>query len=86
MTAVASAGFISISVDGRGTGFKGRGYRTAVSKRLGKLEVEDQVAAAKWLAGQEWVDEKRIGIWGWVSWFLWVLTGLSGRLLICVCL
>ncbi|KAJ3038694.1 hypothetical protein HK097_003092 [Rhizophlyctis rosea] len=65
MTAVASAGFISISVDGRGTGFKGREYRTGVSKRLGKLEVEDQITAAKWLAGQEWVDEERIGIWGW---------------------
>ncbi|KAJ3037335.1 hypothetical protein HDV00_001760, partial [Rhizophlyctis rosea] len=65
MTAVASAGFISLTVDGRGTGYKGRKYRVGVSKRLGELEVDDQVAAAKWVAGQEWCDESRIAIWGW---------------------
>src|SRR5690606_33415927 len=32
---------------------------------LGKLETEDQIAAAKWLAGQPYVDGSRIGIYGW---------------------
>jgi dipeptidyl-peptidase-4 len=32
---------------------------------LGKLECEDQIEVAKYLATQSWVDGKRIGIWGW---------------------
>ena len=28
-------------------------------------ESDDQIAAAKWLATQSWVDPRRIGIWGW---------------------
>lgn len=44
---LASNGFIHVIVDGRGTGFKGRKYRSAVSKRLGKYESEDQIAAAR---------------------------------------
>ncbi|KAJ3283503.1 hypothetical protein HK104_010348 [Borealophlyctis nickersoniae] len=65
MTAVASAGFVVLIVDGRGTGFKGRKYRATVSKKLGGVEVEDQVTAAKWLKELTFVDEKRIAVWGW---------------------
>ena len=28
-------------------------------------ESDDQIAAAKWLGAQRWVDPARIGIWGW---------------------
>jgi dipeptidyl-peptidase-4 len=65
MAMIANAGFIIATVDGRGTGFKGRAYRAVVSKQLGKLEVEDQIAAARYLGGLKFVDEKRIAIWGW---------------------
>jgi dipeptidyl aminopeptidase/acylaminoacyl peptidase len=65
MTKFANAGFIVVIVDGRGTGFKGRAYRACVSKQLGKLEVEDQIFAARYLGGLSFVDEKRIAIWGW---------------------
>ena len=63
--------FITLTVDNRGTGFKGRGFRSSVAGRLGELEAQDQVWAAKELvklAGGEasgWVDAERIGIWGW---------------------
>jgi hypothetical protein len=37
-----------------------------VAGRLGELEAQDQIWAAKWLVGLgEWVDAERIGIWGW---------------------
>ncbi|KND00689.1 hypothetical protein, variant [Spizellomyces punctatus DAOM BR117] len=66
MTAVTSAGgFISIIVDGRGTGFMGRAYRSTVANHLGSVEVEDQIAAAQWLRQQPYVDASRIAIWGW---------------------
>lgn len=46
-TVISSYGFVVVIVDGRGTGFKGRKYRSAVSMNLGKFEVDDQIAAAR---------------------------------------
>jgi dipeptidyl aminopeptidase len=39
--------FIHVTVDSRGTGFKGRKFKTIISKHLGKYEVKDQITAAK---------------------------------------
>jgi dipeptidyl-peptidase-4 len=36
-------------VDGRGTGFKGADFKKVTQLELGKYEVEDQIAAKKWL-------------------------------------
>ncbi|OBZ88076.1 putative dipeptidyl-aminopeptidase B [Choanephora cucurbitarum] len=58
-------GYIVVTVDGRGTGFKGRKYRSGVRKRLGELETIDQINAAKHWALLEYVDPSRIAIWGW---------------------
>ncbi|KAI1498827.1 dipeptidyl peptidase IV N-terminal region-domain-containing protein [Biscogniauxia marginata] len=61
----ASLGYIVVTVDGRGTGFIGRKARVIVRKNLGKWEAHDQIAAAKIWAAKSYVDESRIGIWGW---------------------
>ena len=58
-------GYIVACVDGRGTGYKGTKYKKATYKNLGKYEIEDQIAAAKWLGKQSYVDKSRIGIFGW---------------------
>lgn len=58
---------IVLTVDGRGTGFKGRGFRNWVRDDLGRYETIDQVNAAKEWAKRRYVDIDRIGIWGWVS-------------------
>ena len=47
MNRLACLNMISMIVDGRGTGFKGRKYRASVSTHLGEYEALDQVAAAK---------------------------------------
>ncbi|KAJ1666811.1 Dpp4p [Coemansia sp. RSA 1813] len=52
-------------VDGRGTGHKGRRFRSTVSKQLGVLEPADQAAAARYFQGQTYVNPHRIAIWGW---------------------
>ena len=52
-------------VDGRGTGFKGRDFKKMTQKELGKYEVEDQIAVAKKLGSEPYIDASRIGIWGW---------------------
>ncbi|KAG6889758.1 hypothetical protein C0995_014685 [Termitomyces sp. Mi166 len=57
--------YIIVTVDGRGTGFKGRHLRNPVKDNLGFYETIDQINAAKIWAAKEYVDRKRIGIWGW---------------------
>ncbi|MCK9612506.1 MAG: S9 family peptidase [Bacteroidales bacterium] len=58
-------GYIVVCVDGRGTGSRGEQFRKCTYMELGKLETEDQIETAKYLASQPYVDEARIGIWGW---------------------
>ena len=62
---LSQEGYIVACVDGRGTGFKGADFKKATYKELGKLEVEDQIDAAKTIAKYNYVDASRIGIWGW---------------------
>lgn len=62
---LANKGYIVVTVDGRGTGFKGRDFKKVTQKELGKLELKDQVDAAKLLGQRDYIDENRIGIWGW---------------------
>lgn len=58
-------GYIVACVDGRGTGFKGTKFKKVTYMNLGKYEIEDQIAAAKWLGMQSYIDKDRIGIFGW---------------------
>jgi dipeptidyl-peptidase-4 len=62
---LAQEGFIIACIDGRGTGLKGRDFKKVTQKELGKFEVEDQIAAAQKLGSLSYIDENRIGIWGW---------------------
>lgn len=62
---LANEGYIIVSVDNRGTGARGRDFRTVTYQQLGKYEVQDQISAARYLQGLEYVDSNRIGIWGW---------------------
>ncbi len=62
---LAQRGFIVASVDNRGTGGRGRDFKKQVYLQLGKLETEDQLAAARQLGALPFVDASRIGIWGW---------------------
>lgn len=54
-----------MSVDNRGTGFRGEEFKKCTYLNLGKLEIEDQILSARWMAAQPYVDASRIGIWGW---------------------
>jgi len=62
---LANKGYIIACVDGRGTGFKGADFKKVTQNELGKYELEDQIAAAKKLGELDYIDESRIGIWGW---------------------
>ncbi len=62
---LAQRGYVVVTIDNRGTGMHGRDWEKITYLRLGETESRDQVAAARWLATQPWVDGNRIGIWGW---------------------
>ena len=62
---LASQGYMIVSVDARGTGYRGAEFKKVTYKQLGKYETEDQISAAKYLSSLPYVDGSRIGIFGW---------------------
>ncbi|HEX8040215.1 MAG TPA: S9 family peptidase [Chryseosolibacter sp.] len=58
-------GYIVAVIDPRGTGGRGEAFKKVTYKQLGKYELEDQIAGARYLSSLEYVDGSRIGIWGW---------------------
>jgi dipeptidyl aminopeptidase len=72
--------YITIEVDGRGTGFMGRKTRVGVRGKLGQLESYDQAAAARsstpptflptytnnsmWKS-KDYVNPEKVALWGW---------------------
>ncbi len=62
---MASRGYIVVCVDGRGTGARGEEFRKCTYMNLLMLESDDQIAGARYMASQPYVDKDRIAIWGW---------------------
>jgi dipeptidyl-peptidase 4 len=62
---LAQKGFIVVSVDNTGTGYRGEEFKKKTYLQLGKYEIEDQIDAAKYLAKMSFVDNDNIGHWGW---------------------
>lgn len=59
------AGYILFSLDNRGTPNRSVAFKTAIDRRMGQLETEDQLAGAAYLRSLPYVDGGRIGITGW---------------------
>jgi dipeptidyl-peptidase 4 len=62
---LAERGYVVVSVDNTGTGFRGEEFKKKTYLRLGQLEIEDQIDAAKYIGNLPFVDKKNIGHWGW---------------------
>lgn len=62
---LAQNGYIVACVDPRGTGARGEEFKKMTYQKLGHYETLDQIAAAKYLGGLQYVDAERIGIYGW---------------------
>ncbi|XP_048480893.1 venom dipeptidyl peptidase 4 isoform X6 [Plutella xylostella] len=53
-------------IDGRGSGLRGVENMFAVHRKLGTVEVEDQIEVTKHLQETlDWVDSNRTCVWGW---------------------
>ncbi len=59
------AGYIVFRLDNRGEGRRSRAFETALYRRMGGPEVEDQATAADYLRSLPFVDADRIGMMGW---------------------
>ena len=62
---LAQKGYMIVSVDNRGTGARGKAFKSVTYRNLGKWETHDQIEAAKYLSTLPYVDGSRIGIFGW---------------------
>jgi dipeptidyl-peptidase-4 len=59
------AGYVVFTLDNRGSAFRGIAFQAPIHRKLGDVEVTDQVQGAHWLGSQSFVDPARIGVWGW---------------------
>lgn len=57
---------IYCQIDGRGSGNKGKDMLFTLNNKLGTVEIEDQIAVAKYLqTTYDYIDNNRTAIWGW---------------------
>ncbi len=62
--ALAQLGFIVASIDHRGVSGRSKDFQNLMYMNLGQIELEDHVAAVKFLAKRPYIDENRVGIYG----------------------
>uniref|UniRef100_A0A672P7G9 Inactive dipeptidyl peptidase 10-like n=1 Tax=Sinocyclocheilus grahami TaxID=75366 RepID=A0A672P7G9_SINGR len=61
---VSSDNVIVARLDGRGSGFQGQKVLQEVHRRLGSVELQDQLAAVEYLLKLPYIDRTRIGVFG----------------------
>jgi len=62
---LAQQGYVVFTLDNRGAGFRGRRFEAALHRRMGSIEVEDQVRGVEFLRSLPYVDGTRVGVFGW---------------------
>jgi len=62
---LARRGFIVLKLDNRGSANRGLAFEAYLARRMGTVEIEDQVAGVRLLADHGEVDLDRVGIYGW---------------------
>jgi len=62
---IVQQGYLVVCIDNRGTDGRGENFKKCTYLQLGKLETEDQINAARFLATLPYIDGNRIGIFGW---------------------
>lgn len=58
-------GFAVFRLDNRGSARRGAAFEGTLFRRLGRVELEDQLTGVAFLKSLPWVDGDRIGLWGW---------------------
>jgi dipeptidyl aminopeptidase/acylaminoacyl peptidase len=63
-TRLVQRGYLVFEVDYRGSLGYGHAFRTGVHRHLGGKDLDDELAGADYLAGLDFVDASRLGIYG----------------------
>ena len=58
-------GYIVFRLDNRGSYNRGNRFEAPIHRKMGSVEVEDQLKGVEWLKSQPFVDADRIAIQGW---------------------
>ena len=75
---MAQNGFIIFTLDNRGSANRGLDFEQETFRQLGTVEIEDQLAGVNYLSGLNFVDEERMGVYGW-SYGGFMATSLMSR-------
>ena len=62
---LVSKGWIFFEIDNRGSPKRGKRFEDQIYHAMGTVEVDDQVAAAKWLKTLPYTDGDKIATYGW---------------------
>lgn len=62
---MANEGYIVLTLDGRGSAFRGAKFEQVIHRNLGKHEMLDQLRGVELLRQTGYVDMQRIGVYGW---------------------
>ncbi|PKL82996.1 MAG: S9 family peptidase [Ignavibacteriae bacterium HGW-Ignavibacteriae-3] len=62
---MAQKGYIVFSLDNRGSANRGLEFEQATFRRLGTVEIKDQLAGVNYLKSLPYVDADRFGVYGW---------------------
>ena len=58
-------GYVVFKLDNRGSTNRSAKFKRALDRRMGTVEVDDQLVGAKFLAGLPYVDADKLGVMGW---------------------
>ncbi|XP_074661290.1 dipeptidyl peptidase 9-like [Tubulanus polymorphus] len=63
---MASLGYVVVVVDSRGSINRGLQFESVINRKMGQVEIEDQVEGLQWIASQvNYIDLSRVAIHGW---------------------
>ena len=61
---MAQRGYGLFQLDNRGSGNRGKAFEDPIYRKLGDVEVRDQLIGLQFLKLEDWVDPQRIGVFG----------------------
>lgn len=62
---MAQEGYVVLTVDNRGSANRGYDFESEIHRKVGQLEMQDQMEGVKMLKSLNYVDTSRIGVHGW---------------------
>lgn len=62
---LAEHGFVVLKVDNRGSARRGLEFEAPIARKMGDIEVRDQIEGVRWLGALGLADTSRVGMMGW---------------------